>query len=91
LNLFKAYRYLFKCLHLFIFRSSHKLRSFRMKGKLIKYIGKPSKKPMFITGVPIPSQRIFISDFSLDAKAFVNMTHLNCSFSIDGKMIGDCE
>lgn len=69
----------------------HKLRGIRMKGKLIKYIGKPSKKANYVTAVPIPSQRIFIDDFSLDARSFVNMTHLNCSFSVDGIMIGDIE
>lgn len=67
----------------------HTLRGIRMKGKLIKYIGKTSKKPMFVTGVPIPSQRVFIGDFSVDQKSFVSVTHLNCSFSVDGVMIGE--
>jgi len=69
----------------------HKLRGLRMKGKLIKYIGKVSKKPMYVTGVPIPTPRIFIGDFSVDPKSFVNLTHLNCSFSVDGVMFGELE
>lgn len=68
----------------------HKLRSIRTTGKLVKYIGKPSKTPVFISGIPMKGERIYLGndkDFSVGPKDFVNATHLNSSFSIDGVLI----
>lgn len=69
-----------------------KLHSIRMHGKLIKYIGIPSKIPVYVTGIPLKSDRIFLGnnkDHSIGSANFVSVTHMNSSFSIDGKLIGD--
>ena len=65
----------------------HQLRDLRLTGKSVKYIGKTSKTPLFITGIPVAGNKIFVGDIVLDQRSFLNLTHLQNSFSVDGTII----
>lgn len=63
------------------------LRSVRLTGVPIKFIGRKSRLPMFVTGVPILGNKIYVGEITLAEKDFVNVTHLTTSFSIDGVLV----
>lgn len=70
------------------------LRDTRLTGKQIKYIGKKNVVSLFVTGVPVLGEKIFVgNDIVLLPKSFVNRTHLLTSFAIDGvpvsKVLGE--
>lgn len=63
------------------------IRSVRLNGVQVKFIGRKSKQPLYVTGTPVNGNKLFVGDIVLTEKDFVNMTHLTTSFSIDGVLV----
>ena len=60
------------------------LRNLRLEGKQIKFIGRKSQHPTYVTGVPVHGGKIYVTDGILLPKDFINRVHLLSSFSVDG-------
>lgn len=64
------------------------LRELRLSGKQIRYIGRKNVVPLYVTGVPVQGDKIFIgNDIVLNQKGFVNRTHMTTSFVVDGVLV----
>lgn len=63
------------------------IRGVRLTGAQVRYIGRPSKKPMFVTGTPVNGNKLFVGDLAFTENDFVNATHLTTSFSLNGVLL----
>jgi hypothetical protein len=63
------------------------IREIRLNGVPVKYIGRPTKKPMYVTGTGKSNNKIIVGDIVLGKRDFVNLLHLTTSFSVDGELI----
>ena len=63
------------------------LRDTRLKGQRIKYIGKKFSVPVYVTGVPVIGNKIYINEGVLTEKDFTCRRHMLTSFSVNGELL----
>ena len=63
------------------------IRGVRLNGVQVKYIGRPTKHPVFVTGTPVNGNKLFVGDLVFTERDFVNVIHLTTSFSINGVLV----
>lgn len=63
------------------------IRGVRLNGVQVKYIGRPTKQPMYVTRSAVVGNKLYVGDMAFTGRDFINVTHMTTSFSIDGVLL----